>query len=241
MRQQVELGGKERISLTALHECFGRLSVLSAQRRAEKEEAKKRDAEKKKKKRGTSIGEGDEEEEEDEKKSHVTVGEGSEEGEHTSSTPRESDRDSATEAKDSSKSGDKADVQDVGEKERNDAEGGSKSEGPEVLENEEVEEVEEVEAPPPTELLTPPDLLEIQEYKKLTSLVDSYLRNNNEYKLMHESFRRLQEGLERARDLRLALDDVTSTREQSMKLGSKTGTYFSMGVLGRLLSKLGWA
>ena len=113
-----------------------------------------------------------------------------------------------------------------------------------VKENEEKEKEkekeEEVEVIPIDVLLPPPNQLNFEEYKKLTTLIDSFLRNGQEQKFIHETCSRLAQSLERSRALRLALDDSQAAREEGISITSDLRRFVQSKSYDNMLGRLGW-
>lgn len=231
-RQQLLSGLSERNAIIELQESYGRLSMLAIRRKKDEKQKKAAAAQAKKSKQSIverleeanekARAEGDEGGEKEEKSELYAVeGEGKEKGEVLDGEVNEGSYET--------KEG-KVEVEE------------EKKEGEDTLKETIEDEKEEEPAPPPSELLYPPDItaLEENEYTKLTDLIDAYLKNNKEQKLMWEDTDRLQSAIHRSLELRDSLDDTQYDRERDIRVGVDIRQYILQGTYKSVITKLGW-
>ena len=90
------------------------------------------------------------------------------------------------------------------------------------------------------ELLIPPEeALDEDTYKKLTSLVDAYLRNGTEQKMLYENMKKLDQGLMRSRELRQEIEDGREHQDDGVRLATATRRFVQSRALEGVLAKAG--
>jgi hypothetical protein len=218
VRQQLDNGLRERASIKNLHEYFGQLSL---QRAVQKKEEEERAAAKKAAKLASPDPKDD-----DVVPLVAVEGEKKEEGENAEEKKEESE-----DAEEKREEGEDAEEK---KEEGEDAEE-KKEEG-----EEEDDPEDKLPKPEVNELLVPPDVISPESYQKLSMLIDAYLRNGQEQKMMHESMTKLEGGLSRSRELRIEIEEDRDHRDGGVRLATEARRFVQSKALEGPLSEAGW-